>query len=172
MNNVGFVVLKWFSVRQNLPIIVADIFFFALGLLLALKLGTKKTPVYLMISAAGLLRGNAPRIHRGNGIYDVRRQYHRLHNQTDKEREKPEAGNHGKGTPQKEKTEEEKKEKIKKRTATQCCRSFFAYYATTFPRTRRGNSGDTGMSSYAGLREWRTSISSFAASCFKYALPS
>ena len=52
MDNVTYVVSKWFSVRQNLPIVVADIFFFALGLLLALKLGTKKTPVYLMISAA------------------------------------------------------------------------------------------------------------------------
>ena len=52
MNNVTFVVLKWFSVKQSFPIIAADVFFFALGLLLALKLGTKKTPVYLMISAA------------------------------------------------------------------------------------------------------------------------
>lgn len=51
MSNVTMVVSEWFSVKMSFPIIAADVFFLALGLLLALKLGTKKTPVYLMLSA-------------------------------------------------------------------------------------------------------------------------
>ena len=42
---------RWFAVNQTITIVASDIFFFALGLLLAWKLGTKKTPVYLMVSA-------------------------------------------------------------------------------------------------------------------------
>ena len=52
MNYASYVISEWFSARQSASIIGADIFFFAVGLLLALKLGTKKTPVYLMVSAA------------------------------------------------------------------------------------------------------------------------
>lgn len=52
MNYISVLISKWFSVAQSFPMVAADIFFFVLGLLLALKLGTKKTPVYLMISAA------------------------------------------------------------------------------------------------------------------------
>ncbi len=52
MNNITLVASEWFSASQSFPTVAADIFFFVLGLLLALKLGTKKTPVYLMVSAA------------------------------------------------------------------------------------------------------------------------
>lgn len=42
---------RWFALRQSASIVASDIVFFALGLLLAWLLGTKKTPVYLMVSA-------------------------------------------------------------------------------------------------------------------------
>lgn len=51
MNVVTELISRWFQVKQSIPTVASDILFFALGILLALKLGTKKTPVYLMISA-------------------------------------------------------------------------------------------------------------------------
>lgn len=46
------ILVRWFTYRVTASLVAADIFFFALGVLIALKLGTKKTPVYLMISMA------------------------------------------------------------------------------------------------------------------------
>lgn len=51
MNVATELMSRWFALRQSVSIVASDIFFFALGLLLAWKLGTKKTPIYLMISA-------------------------------------------------------------------------------------------------------------------------
>lgn len=46
------ILVRWFTYRVTVMMVVADAFFFALGVIIALKLGTKKTPVYLMISMA------------------------------------------------------------------------------------------------------------------------
>ena len=46
------VLVKWFTTRVSFTMIAADVFFFALGVVIALYLGTKKTPLYLMLSMA------------------------------------------------------------------------------------------------------------------------
>ena len=46
------VLVKWFTTRVSFTMIAADVFFFALGILIAMYLGTKKTPLYLMLSMA------------------------------------------------------------------------------------------------------------------------
>lgn len=46
------ILVRWFTYSVSFALAAADIFFFSLGVLIALKLGTKKTPVYLMVSMA------------------------------------------------------------------------------------------------------------------------